>query len=134
MDACVAEQTKARKECEFTNSYHQEYETTKGYVDADEVESAVWRIVRHPAVNLPGGLAVGEGGRFILTGQVTVPGELRLAATGRTLDGERITFNQTCLVSDTQLAAWIKTDGTMATVWKPRPDDGKIPQIPLKCY
>jgi hypothetical protein len=63
----------------------------------------------------------------VLSGQVTIPGELRLTAIGLALDGRRpASFTMACLVMDARLVPGIKADGSMSTVWLAQPGHERV--------
>ncbi|BCY11892.1 hypothetical protein L3i22_069800 [Actinoplanes sp. L3-i22] len=90
------------------------------------LRETAWRVVRYPAVNLPGAIDRSTDSAPAFTGQVTVPGVLHVdgvTATGKT-------FSATCLLSGARytLSAWVDAAGALQAGWT-----GTSPGIPVDC-
>lgn len=138
LDECLAAQAKPDQTCVFDVARGR-YDTRYGYILISDVRTSSWTLVRRPAVNLPGPWAYSADNQMVFDGQVTIPGELRLTATGLTLDGgRRVSFTMACLVTDQSLVAGFRADGSMSTTWLPAPERKTEPsivkRISLDCY
>jgi hypothetical protein len=138
LDECLAAQAKPDPGC-VLDVARGHYDTRYGYVLTSDVRTSSWALVRRPAVNLPGPRAYSTDGLMVFDGQVTIPGELRLTATGPTLDGgRRVSFTMACLVTDQSLVAGFRADGSMSTTWLAAPERKTEPsivkRISLDCY
>jgi hypothetical protein len=106
------------------------YKTADGHVYSDtDVRQATWHVVRYPAVDLPGVLGRAPDGKVAFSGQVTVPGVLRV--DGTTAAGR---FTATCLFEGTWYAlnAWVDAAGTLQTGWAAK-HTGAGPRIEVDC-
>jgi hypothetical protein len=113
LDRCLAQQGKPDNSCEIA-VFGDFYETSDVVVAPQDITSSTWTVVRYPTVNLPGGWIRDKDGAPQLAGQVAIPGELHVAATGKEIDGKQASFQMTCLVVKEGIAARIGQDGSLA--------------------
>ena len=132
VDACLADVVAAGTRCGLAMPIGY-YRNEAGYVEPAGIESASWQIIRHPKINFVGATAPLDNGLVGFASQITVPGELRLTATGTTLNGKRITFVQACLTRRTSGQNWgttvgVNADHTTQVRWvNPQPLDNRKP-------
>lgn len=125
LDRCLTQAANHPPGCTLANQ-DIGYRSAGGYVNNSALAAATYTLVRHPTVTLTGQLATMDDGSLAFTTQVTVPGEVHLTATGRNLDGQRISFAMACLVNRAWLVAAVGADGTLMTQWQPNPLDQEI--------
>lgn len=116
VDHCVAVAAQPGGDCRFSNGDGL-YRLRDSVADIHDVKTAAWTLRRYPVVNLPGTLVAAPDETPLLAGQVAVPGEVELTASGPDLDSRAVTFTQTCLITDLGLRAAFAFDGTLTTSW-----------------
>jgi hypothetical protein len=139
-DECVAqaalpaEASQPEPTCTLT-PYDNYYRVTAGPdIRAEDVTRASWHVVRRPTVDLPRrGETLRSDGRAVYRGQVTIPGVLRLDATGRDHAGVLTTFTLTCLVEDLDQEVRVTAPDRLAIAWKSPSGSSTPPSMVLQC-